>query len=296
MKVREWQSDDYHGFWDSASRRYLDRVERIVLNRFVKRGQLVIDVGGGYGRLMDVYRERFTRAVVVDHSLSMLQDAAKRLRSEGIPNVMLVAANVYDLPFVDGVADQVFMIRILHHLAEPPRAIASVNRILRPGGSFALEYQNVRNINNRIKKRLGRPTCDLDTLVPVPQDEEMYWNFHPDYIRSCLEPDFEIQRVLGGGLLWERNVLVRLLVYPELVDRLFGGLFGRHAITHQIFLDLLSTQPAPAERQPVAVDDPLRILRCTHCPDSSLADGSSCVVCQSCGTVYPIHGRVYDFR
>jgi len=102
-----------------------------------------------------------------------------------------------------------------------------------------------------------------------------------------------LRRFVGTG---RRELLCRILPCPELVDRLLGRYFGRRAITHQLFLDLLSTEPAENAPPPVPADDPLRIFKCTRCPDSSLAGDDGCVVCNSCGAVLPVHGKIYDFR
>jgi hypothetical protein len=123
MSVRTWESEEYHSFWRRSNRAYLDRMERRLLDRLLAPGRWFIDLGGGYGRLMDLYRDRCPNVVISDYSISMLEDANRRLVREGIRNVRLVAADVNRMPFRPGVFDSAMMIRLIHHLQDPEPAL-----------------------------------------------------------------------------------------------------------------------------------------------------------------------------
>jgi ArsR family transcriptional regulator len=66
----------------------------------------------------------------------LLKAAIKRLLAH--PNVELRAGTLEALPVNDGGLDAAMMILVLHHVAEPARAIAEAARILKPGGRLVL--------------------------------------------------------------------------------------------------------------------------------------------------------------
>jgi SAM-dependent methyltransferase len=53
-------------------------------------------------------------------------------------NLDFQVADVYALPFADGVFDVVHIHQVLHHLADPPAALREAARVARPGGLMAL--------------------------------------------------------------------------------------------------------------------------------------------------------------
>jgi len=72
----------------------------------------------------------------VDLSAESLEQAGTRLAAAGCRNVTLRQADVFDLPFDDASFDHVFVCFVLEHLADPPGALASLRRVLRPAGSI----------------------------------------------------------------------------------------------------------------------------------------------------------------
>ena len=68
-----------HEFWEDANRAYEDQVERVALRRLLPpKGRRLLEVGAGYGRLTPEYRG-FDRVVLLDYSLTHLQDAQRNL-------------------------------------------------------------------------------------------------------------------------------------------------------------------------------------------------------------------------
>jgi len=298
MAIRTWESEEYHSFWQKSDFAYLDRMERTILRKFIESGNWFIDIGGGYGRLLDLYRDRFSNVVISDYSISMLEDANRRLIQEGIRNVTLIAADAHKLPFVDSAFNSAMMVRLIHHIVNPAPVIQEARRILKPHGSFILEYQNKRNFSFLIKARLGlMKRQDLRTLDPY-EAGPMYWIFHPRAIGRLVSDGFILNQTLGGGIFWRRKFLNTIFPRLELIDSTVARFLGRHTLTHQIFLKLQVQKESPqidlaAEGHPKSILD---LLKCPGCGFAALKNIDSSVICLHCRQAFPVCGYLYDFR
>jgi ubiquinone/menaquinone biosynthesis C-methylase UbiE len=74
----------------------------------------------------------------VDISPVSLEEARARVRAEGHRNVRFEAADLLQLPFADQSFDDVFVCFVLEHLPNVQSALASLRRVLRPGGSITV--------------------------------------------------------------------------------------------------------------------------------------------------------------
>ncbi|MCW5725086.1 MAG: metalloregulator ArsR/SmtB family transcription factor [Maricaulaceae bacterium] len=95
---------------------------------------LMIDVGVGTGRILEVFADRIERGVGIDVNHSMLNVARLNLERAGLSNCSVRQADVCALPFDDGSADLVTVHQVLHYLDDPELAIAECARVLKPGG------------------------------------------------------------------------------------------------------------------------------------------------------------------
>ncbi|PIW28695.1 MAG: ArsR family transcriptional regulator [Rhodobacterales bacterium CG15_BIG_FIL_POST_REV_8_21_14_020_59_13] len=95
---------------------------------------LMIDVGVGTGRIMEVFADRVSESVGIDVNHAMLNVARLNLERAGLTGASVRKADVAALPFDDGVADLVTVHQVLHYLDEPAVAIAECARVLKQGG------------------------------------------------------------------------------------------------------------------------------------------------------------------
>jgi len=96
--------------------------------------ELMIDVGVGTGRILEVFADRVTRGVGVDINHAMLNLARLNLERAGMEHGSVRQADVTALPFADGAADLVTVHQVLHYLDDPALAIAECARVLKPRG------------------------------------------------------------------------------------------------------------------------------------------------------------------
>ena len=76
-------------------------------------------------------------AAGVDVSEALLTEARRRAEGLELP-VAFHAGDAHTLPFADASFDVVRAERTLQHLADPPRALAEMVRVVRPGGRIAV--------------------------------------------------------------------------------------------------------------------------------------------------------------
>jgi ubiquinone/menaquinone biosynthesis C-methylase UbiE/uncharacterized protein YbaR (Trm112 family) len=98
-------------------------------------GKWILDAGCGAGRFLDIASRSICEVVGVDISNSV--DAAA-ITMRGRPNVHLVQASIYELPFKAEVFDACYSIGVIQHTPDPPKAIKSLPRLLKKGGGIAL--------------------------------------------------------------------------------------------------------------------------------------------------------------
>jgi ubiquinone/menaquinone biosynthesis C-methylase UbiE len=100
--------------------------------------EAMIDLACGPGTVVAAFAPYVRRAVGVDATEAMLDEARRIAREKHLDNVEWRATSVYDLPFPDGSFDIVTCRFAFHHLQEPARAFAEMVRICRAGGRIVL--------------------------------------------------------------------------------------------------------------------------------------------------------------
>jgi ubiquinone/menaquinone biosynthesis C-methylase UbiE/DNA-binding HxlR family transcriptional regulator len=100
--------------------------------------ELLIDLGTGTGRILELFAKRVRRSAGFDVNRDMLSHARARLAASGVRNAQLRLADIFSLPLDDGVADAVVIHQVLHFLDEPGGAVAEAGRLLRPSGRLLI--------------------------------------------------------------------------------------------------------------------------------------------------------------
>jgi SAM-dependent methyltransferase len=132
--------DDNRAIWARVAATYADGFEDLTGEAAqatldaagVGRGTRVLDVGTGPGTLIGPALERGATVQAIDLTDDMVGVARRRF-----PEVEIVTGKASDLPFDDRSMDAVTLGFCLHHMAEPARALAEANRVLRPAGRIA---------------------------------------------------------------------------------------------------------------------------------------------------------------
>ena len=102
------------------------------------RCELLVDLGTGTGRMLEVFADRARRAVGFDVSPDMLTIARVRLDDMKARCFQVRQGDIHDVALEDGVADIVILHHVLHFLDNPQRAVAEAARILAAGGRLLI--------------------------------------------------------------------------------------------------------------------------------------------------------------
>jgi ubiquinone/menaquinone biosynthesis C-methylase UbiE len=296
--VCDYEGSDYQtSFWDKGGRAYEDRTEAIALGRLLpKKGRILLEVGAGAGRNTPRY-SGFERVVLLDYSRTQLEQAQQRLGQS--PRYFYVAADVYRLPFVDGLFDGATMIRVLHHIVDVPRALLQVKNVMRPGGTFILEFANKLNLKAIFRYWLGRQKWSPFTLEPV-EFVKLNFNFHPNAIRYWLDQfDFTIQKTLALShfrIGWlKRIVPTGVLVFLDSILQWTGALWQ---LTPSVFVKSIrgKRQTIHGEETVPRITSLAAFFKCPDCGFLQLDDRKTYLECLSCKKKWEVKNGIYDFR
>ena len=99
---------------------------------------LLVDLGTGTGRMLEVLAPAYKRGVGVDSSREMLAVARSRLAAAGITHAQVRLGDIGTLDPAIGPADVVVIHQVLHYFDDPGRMLAQARRLLKPGGEILI--------------------------------------------------------------------------------------------------------------------------------------------------------------
>lgn len=291
--VCNYEGSDYQtSFWEQGGRAYEDLAEAYALRRLLPRsGRLLLELGAGAGRNTPRYAG-FERVVLLDYSRTQLLQAQARLGCSG--RYIYVAADIYRLPFVDGLFDAATMIRALHHMADAPAALRQARRVLGTGAVFILEFANKQNLKAILRYFLRRQGWSPFTPEPV-EFAALNFDFHPRAVREWLsEIGFEIESIRTVSHfrigLFKRLFPARLLAG---LDALFQPTGNRWQLTPSVFV---RSRVNDGSGHSLPHVDVLDWFQCPACSHSPLRAERETLHCPACNQTYHCQDGIYDFR
>jgi ubiquinone/menaquinone biosynthesis C-methylase UbiE len=292
--VCDYEGSDYQKrFWEKGGREYEDLCEAIAMKRLLpKSGKLLLELGAGAGRNTLRYTG-FERIVLLDYSRTQLIQAQDRLGKSS--RFVYVAADIYHLPFIDGLFDCATMIRTLHHMADAPAALQQVRNVLHPSSAFILEYANKRNIKSMVRYALHLQKWNPYSLEAI-EFAPLNFDFHPKSIRTWLyRCGFEIKKTLTVSHFrveaLKRAIPATILAGLDSILQWTGSFLQ---VTPSVFL-LAGTRGGV--KQPAHLTNSTSgYFKCPDCGTSPLSEKKEIVSCPSCHKTWKIVDGIYDFR
>ncbi len=119
--------------------------DRLALLPFLERAGVrgpaltALDLGCGTGAVTLHLAARGIAVQAIDHSPEMIEIARQKAERAGLSELISFrVGDIRELPFQNEAFDGVTCQRVLHHIPDPSRVLAEVNRVLKPGGFFYL--------------------------------------------------------------------------------------------------------------------------------------------------------------
>ncbi len=156
---RDWFGEEYLALYPHRDEEEAVAVVELVLSKVARQRGLTLDLACGAGRHMLELRRRGLTAVGLDLSAALLREARER-----DPTLPLVQGDMRHLPFADASFELVVnFFTSFGYFAEPEEdawVLSEVRRVLRPGGSYALDFLNAERVRRglvpRDERTLGR--------------------------------------------------------------------------------------------------------------------------------------------
>jgi SAM-dependent methyltransferase len=289
--ICDYEGSDYRTrFWENQGRDYEDLAERTALRRLlVPRGQTLLDIGAGFGRLADEYAG-YQRVVLFDFSRTLLREAQTRLRDD--PRFLFVAGNWYQMPFVGGLFDSLVQVRTIHHAADIPQLFAELARIARPNGQYVLEFANKHNLKAIARYWLGRQKWSPFALEPV-EFAELNFDFHPRWVRQQLAV-FGFSPELMLAVSYFRLGLVKKAVPAAWLARLDAVLQPSGRLW-QLSPSVFVASRASSANQSAPAD---AFFACPTCRTALSGPGAEDLICSNdaCRCRWAVRDGLYDFK
>lgn len=211
------KADMVRGVFDSVASRYdiMNDLMSAGMHRLWKRytidqaavrpGHKVLDLAGGTGDLAREFSRKVGKdgqVVLADINAAMLRQGRSRLIDAGVSgNVSIAQVDAQDLPFADATFDCITMAFGLRNVTDKDAALASMFRVLKPGGkAMILEFSEP---NKTIK-----PAYDvysfkvLPTLGKLVADDPDSYQYLAESIR--MHPDQETLKSMMETVGFER--------------------------------------------------------------------------------------------
>jgi len=307
LKKSDYENYDYREFWEDNKRAYEDASERLALGKLFrpeKKSGAIIDIGCGFGRLFNEYRD-FDNIIMMDYSINNLintkktvLDYLKQDRAE-LGKVHFIAADAANIPFKNDTFDAAISVRIVHHLIDPQKFISETGRILKNRGFFILEFANKRNLKNIFKFLLGKLKQSPFSPEPYMIGENIQ-DSHPKIIFSYFkENDLKINKILSVSNL-RAGYLKRKLSPGSLLrlENISQYLFSSFKLGPSIFIKAVKNKNGSTQGNEKLSKKFIDLLLCPGCKNlkSSLEISGNFLVCSSCGSKYQISDGIFDLR
>ena len=287
-QVIDYEGSDYQQrFWEQGGRAYEDLAERSALRKLLPpAGRRLVEFGAAFGRLADLY-DGYDQVLLLDYSRSLLRQAQARLGVGG--RFIYVAANLYQLPLAADVVDAAVMVRVMHHLADVPAALAQIRRAIVPGGLFVAEYASKRHLKSIARYALRRQAWS--PYDPSPYEfVPLNFDFHPTWMTGQLQAaGFRMDRELAVSH-FRLPLLKRLIPAERLaaMDSAVQEVGARWKLTPSVFVRCAVPGGRPASL-------PAELFQCPACA-GALTPGPDSLDCAACGRRWPAGDHLYDFK
>jgi ubiquinone/menaquinone biosynthesis C-methylase UbiE len=228
--------DHYSKIYDSQISDYQHDIEiNYITNKLnISKGEIILDIGCGTGRITSKLLEKGSIVVGIDFSSESIKICKSRCNDRELStNLHLIRADACNLPFKNSSFDKCICSEIFEHIPserERSKMINEANRVLRNQGTFLLT-----TFNYSVRKIIGRKR-------ETPKDAALYI-YRYDYfsLKRILNYYFKGEIKIAGILNLIHFVPVTLLNDHKGLFALLDRLIEKTPLSY-IFAHLLSAK------------------------------------------------------
>jgi len=129
---------------------------------------LLLDAGGGTGRVARELCDKFAHIVVADNSFGMLRQGITR------NNLLYVCTPIESLPFAPDAFRFIVMVDAFHHVIDQRITVAELWRVLSPGGKIIIEEPDIRHWIVKIIALLEKAALMRSHFLDVEKIEALF--------------------------------------------------------------------------------------------------------------------------
>lgn len=296
---------DYANYW--SNRRYENEAEKMLLTKIFasKNGNWFLDIGGSYGRLSSTYYKKYTNPIILDYSLQTLLKNKDILKNK-YPNIQLIAANAYKLPFKDNTFDGALMVRVLHHIEKPSTYYEELHRVMNRNSFYIQEFANKVHFISTLKA-LVKFNFKFFSKEPYQQptkgnfegtksgEEAIFYNYHPKYVKELLTKNgFTV--VKKHGCSYIRSAFLKKIFGEEIMivkERILQPLLSWSNIPPSVVYESIIKKDTKDDITHTSeLED---ILACPKCK-GILSITNNEANCKKCSLTFVKQDDIWDFR
>ncbi len=110
------------------------------LEKYIKNGKKILDLGCGNGRLFELFQGKNVEYIGVDFSEKLIEKAKEKYGEH------FKVADMLNLPFEDNCFDSIWTIAVFHHIPSREfriKALKEIKKILKPSGKIIMTCWNL---------------------------------------------------------------------------------------------------------------------------------------------------------
>lgn len=122
----------------------LYKLEEIKVAADINKDEVIVDIGGGTGKLAHYISSSCKTVYILDESEKMLSKVKQG------KNLITIKGNALKTPFENNSIDTVILSDVFHHIKEQEELIIEVKRILKNGGKLVMMDFHRKHIKTRV--------------------------------------------------------------------------------------------------------------------------------------------------
>jgi len=156
------------------------RHKQLMTHLDAQPGDILLDIGGGTGRVSQYLAGKGVKTIVVDPSPVML----KATREKQLPGVRALAEQ---LPFATDSIQRILIVDAFHHFAQQELAAKELMRVLKPGGRLVIEEPDLRTKGTKLIAILEKMALMQTHFIAPPQMAELFARYGAQLVTITTE-------------------------------------------------------------------------------------------------------------